>query len=61
MNAKSKLHVTFTRRDNRIHVSVKNAGVPLSSEEHIQLQILEYEMTNTDHFHGMVGTKELWL
>jgi hypothetical protein len=59
MKRKTKLHVTLTRRGDTIHVRVHDNGLPLSDEDSIRLQILEYQITNTDH--GMIGTKELWL
>ena len=61
MTASKKLRMSLSRRGDTIHLRVRNGGRPLTAEQQIQLQILEYEITNTSHSDEMQEDREIEL
>ena len=59
MNNNTKLTVSITRSGHTIHVSASKGGEPLTPEDHLQLQILEYQATNTSE--GLTGNSPITL
>lgn len=59
MTKQSKLRLSIIWRGNTIHVRARKNGQPLTQEDHIQIQILESEIANTDHFKDVPEDQEI--
>jgi hypothetical protein len=61
MENSQKLRVSNIRRGDTISVRARKGGLLPTQEDHIQLQTLEYQITNTDHFNQIAEDQEICL
>lgn len=61
MTGRTKLRIGITRHSETIYVRARKGGQPLTQEDRTQLQTLEYEIANTDHFCDIEEGREIFV